>query len=108
MQDTYLNAIIYEENGLFVGHVLQMDLVVTGSSEKEVIEDLIDVCEAQLSYAAENDNFDHVFRSAPPEIWKMFRKVEVAAQFYPDEETKASRESLVTAPVSLSAVLAPA
>ena len=75
MPELHLDAVIYEEDGLIVTHILQLDLVGTGKNKRASINDLIAALEAQLSYTLENNNMDHFFKAAPSDIWEMFPKV---------------------------------
>ena len=70
----HIDVVVYREEGLYVAHALQLDLVVTAPTEKEAMDDLIDVCVAQISDAFENDNLKYLFRSAPLEAWQKWRK----------------------------------
>ncbi|MBI3127836.1 MAG: hypothetical protein HYZ11_09550 [Candidatus Tectomicrobia bacterium] len=103
MPELHIDAVVYEEDGLFVAHALQLDLVVTAPSEHEAIDDLLEVCQAQIVYAAENDNFENIFRPAPPEVWQRFFKTKAQAQKR-QRETKISRWDSITSGLSLSAV----
>ena len=69
-----LNSLGYfdDESQKYVAHCLELNLVATGKSHKEAMSDLIDIIEAHLRFADENDNWDNMFFPAPPEIWARF------------------------------------
>lgn len=64
-----LHVIISDEDDEWVAHCLEMDLVATNTTEKKVEDDIIDLIKAQFIYAMENDNFENLLKSAPPEEW---------------------------------------
>jgi len=103
MPKIHIDAVVYKEDGFFVAHALQLDLVVTGSTETEAVNDLIEVCQAQILYAAENDNFDNIFRPAPPEVWQRFFQAEAKAQEH-QRITNIPRWGSLMPGLSLSAV----
>lgn len=67
-----VNVLLKEEEGLYVAHCLELDLVTTGSSYADAQKDMVDCIIAQVHYAFENDNLDYLFHSAPPEVWAEF------------------------------------
>ena len=72
----HIDGVIYGEAGEFVAHALQLDLVVTAPTEEQAVDDLLDVCVAQIKYAFENDNFEYLFRPAPAKIWRKWQEAE--------------------------------
>jgi len=66
---TELNILIKEEDGLWVAHCLELDIVTTADSQTQVEADLIDLVKAQVAYAVENDNLDYLLKKAPREAW---------------------------------------
>ena len=67
-----LNILIYEEDGEWVAHCLQMDIVTTNDSEDSVKEDIIDLIKFHIICAIENDNVGYIFKMAPPEEWEKY------------------------------------
>jgi hypothetical protein len=102
--ELHLDAVIYEDNNLFVAHVLQLDLVGTGTNKTAAINDLIASLEAQFSYAFENDNMRCLGRPAPPEIWEMFAKTKAKATKRKIPAPKLNSKSKWTFPASLITV----
>ena len=66
------NILIKKEDEMFVAHCMELDIIATGQSIDKASGDLIDLIIAQLKYAFINDNLDHLYRPAPPEIWRQF------------------------------------
>jgi hypothetical protein len=69
-----LNVLIYHEEGEWVANCLQMDLVATGNTEREVENDIIDLIKCQVVYAFQNDNLGFIFKPAPAEEWAKLQK----------------------------------
>ncbi len=66
------NILIKEEDELFVAHCLELDIVATAKSLKEVGKDIIPLVCAQVDYAFINDNLENLYHPAPKEVWKQF------------------------------------
>jgi hypothetical protein len=66
------NILMKKEDEMFIAHCMELDIVATGSSVDETTQDMIDLIIAQLKYAFLNDNLDHLYRPAPPEVWREF------------------------------------
>lgn len=65
-----LNVLVYREENEWIAHCLQMDLVAASEDKVSVQDDIIDLIKAHVVYALENDNIDHIFKSAPAEEWE--------------------------------------
>ena len=72
MNSMVFNILMKKENEVFIAHCMELDIVATGQSIDEAANDLIDLIVAQLQYAFINDNLDHLYHPAPPEIWRQF------------------------------------
>lgn len=66
------NILIKKESEMVIAHCMELDIVVTGQSIESAANDLVDLIAAQLRYAFSNDNLDHLYRPAPPEVWREF------------------------------------
>jgi hypothetical protein len=66
------NILIKEEDGLCVAHCLELDIVATADSVEQATDDIFDLVVAQVHYAFTNNNLDHLYHPAPPEVWKEF------------------------------------
>lgn len=64
--------LVKEEDGLWVAHCLELDLVVAAPTEAQAQEDIMAVITEQVRYCIVNDNMDHLFRSAPKEVWEEY------------------------------------
>ena len=65
-----LNVLIYKEDDEWIAHCLQMDLVAGNKNRDLVQDDIVDLIKAHVIYAIENDNIEHIFKSAPAEEWE--------------------------------------
>lgn len=66
------NVLIKKEGNLFLAHCLELDLVATAKTFSRVKKEMRDIIETQVDYAFSNDNLDHLYRPAPPEMWREF------------------------------------
>ena len=66
------NVLIKKEANLFSAHCLELDLVATAKTFSQVKKEIRDIIETQVDYAFSNDNLDHLYRPAPPEVWREF------------------------------------
>lgn len=64
----HLDVLVYKED-IWIAHCLQLDLVTTADSDDKAIADMRDVIKAHIEFAAQNDNWEHLFKPAPPEVW---------------------------------------
>jgi hypothetical protein len=74
MEETGLNfnILLKKEEDLFVAHCLELDIVATGDTVQQAKNDVLDLIVAQVDYAFSNDNLDHLYHPAPPEVWREF------------------------------------
>jgi len=72
-----LDAVCYEDEGVFVAHCLQLDLVTTSSTVHQAFLDMQKVVKAQIRYALEHDNMENLFKPAPNHIWQMYAKAKL-------------------------------
>ena len=77
MQKLRLRAVIYPEDGLWVAHALEMDLIGTGATEAAALRELRSNVEAQLSFAKQEKS--NPFTPAPAEIQKLWEETNLAA-----------------------------
>ena len=57
------------EDGKWIAHCLELDIVTVAPTFEEARIDILELIEAQIRYAAENDNWDYLYRDAPKEVW---------------------------------------
>lgn len=67
-----LSVLLCKEDGNWLAHCLELDLVEAGATLEAARDALIDVIRAHVLYAFENDNLAHLFHSAPAEAWRSF------------------------------------
>ncbi|MGB5157136.1 type II toxin-antitoxin system HicB family antitoxin [Desulfobacterium sp. N47] len=67
-----VNILVKKENDLFVAHCLELDIVATGKTIAEAQNEIISLISAQIEYAFANNNLEHLYHPAPPEIWNEF------------------------------------
>ncbi len=77
MNSLRLRAVLYLEDGLWVAHALEMDLIGTGATESAALRELRGNVETQLSFAAHEEM--NPFRPAPPEIQALWEQTNLAA-----------------------------
>jgi hypothetical protein len=71
---TQLNYLIHHVDGDYVAHCLDMDLVGTGDTTDEAIEELNTAVRALVYFALKTDTFDilSLCNRAPKDYWGMF------------------------------------
>jgi hypothetical protein len=72
-----IRAVLYPEDGLWVAHALEMDLIGTGATETAAMRELRSNVEVQLSFAKQEKT--NPFRPAPEEIQKLWEETNLAA-----------------------------
>jgi hypothetical protein len=91
-----LSAIVYREEGVWIAHCLELDIVADGDSADDAIKSLISLCDLQISTAMEYGDLASVFRPAPPEVWTMFAEGE---EKFIDEKKRSRLTDRFRAPV---------
>ncbi|HEX9710691.1 MAG TPA: hypothetical protein VGB42_12100 [Candidatus Thermoplasmatota archaeon] len=54
---------------------MDLDLVETGVTPEAAMDALFAAVSTQLWYARSHDNFEHLFRPAPPDAWQKFGEI---------------------------------
>jgi predicted RNase H-like HicB family nuclease len=67
-----LSAIVYPEDGAWIAHCLELDIVAEGASSDEAVQSLVSLCDFQIKVAMEEGDLRSIFRPAPAETWQMF------------------------------------
>jgi predicted RNase H-like HicB family nuclease len=67
-----LDVLLYRDDGEWVAHCLQLDLVEAGATADEAEESLAGVIQHHIQWALEDDDMEHLFHPAPAEVWKKF------------------------------------
>ena len=69
-----VNILIKEEDGMFVAHCLELDIVAVAKTLDQAQREVVSLICAQVDYAFSNNNLDNLFHPAPPEVWAEFFK----------------------------------
>ena len=73
-KENVLRKLLYKEEGEYVAHCLEFDLVTTSTkSFEEASMELNELVESYVSYAHEYDNFENLYRLAPFKYWIMLQ-----------------------------------
>ena len=75
-----VNILVKKEQGVLVGHCLELDIVATANNMRQLKKDMAGLIIAQIDYAFTNNNLSHLFHSAPSEIWEEFYKCKKHAE----------------------------
>ena len=59
-----------QEDGSFVAHCAELDLVAEAGSEQEACAELLNVIDVQIRTCLENDNLENLYFPAPREVWQ--------------------------------------
>ena len=93
------NVIVKKEADQYLAHCLELDIVATAGTEKDVLANMVDLLAAQVDYAFSNDNLDNLFRPAPRGVWEEFytcsQHVEIKIELQPKLKTPLEKESFV-------------
>ena len=68
-------ATVLREGEEWIAHCLDLDIVSIGPTADAAMDQLAEAVGAQLWYAREHDNFEHLFRPAPDEAWKKLGEI---------------------------------
>jgi hypothetical protein len=77
--DFPLRVLIYKEDGEFVAHALEMDLLGYGTTQDKAIKALTEMIFCQLSFAHEKKDDRLLMFPAPKEIFERWEKAREAA-----------------------------
>ncbi|MBI3822651.1 MAG: hypothetical protein HY289_08225 [Planctomycetes bacterium] len=67
-----LRVVTYQEDGVWLAHCLELDIVAEGKTSRQAFKDVVDLCNLQVNTAVEENDLLSIFRPAPAEFWKMF------------------------------------
>ena len=65
-----LDILLVEEDGAWIGHCLQLDLVTSGTSQDEAYHKAIDVCAEHIRFAFAENRLEHLFVPQGPVLLK--------------------------------------
>lgn len=67
-----LRAVLYQEDGLWIAHCLELDVVGDGTTQREALDQLTANIKAQIEESFQLGAQNTLFSSAEPEILRMF------------------------------------
>lgn len=70
-----LHILESKEQGYYIAHCLELDLVSQGHSREEARDNLADLIFSYLHFAMENNMEQFVYHPAPKACWDRFKKV---------------------------------
>ncbi len=91
LYDFHLRVLLYEEDGEWVAHALEMDLLGYGKTENAAVKDLQGLVEAQLSFARQKNDDTLLAFPAPKEFfdrWEIAHTAALKKQVFPDRSAK--------------------
>jgi predicted RNase H-like HicB family nuclease len=65
-----LRAVLYQEEGEWVAHCLDLDIVATAPTRDQAAKQLVEAVTAQIDYARDHQNYAYLYRPAPLEVWQ--------------------------------------
>lgn len=77
--DIPARVLIYKEDGEFVAHALEMDLLGYGATQKEAMESLREMILCQISFAHEKQDADVLASPAPKTLFDRWEKARLEA-----------------------------
>src|SRR5437016_8801003 len=72
--DLQIKVLLSKDEGAFVAHALEMDLVSYGKTEKEALNELDNLIRNQISFAIAKGDDSLIFFNAPQEYFKEWDK----------------------------------
>lgn len=76
--DFQLRVLLYREDGEFVAHALEMDLLGYGKTEAEALRDLKGLIESQVTFARQMNDDTLLDFPAPKELFARWEKAHAA------------------------------
>ena len=70
----YLRALIYPEEGRYIAHCLEMDLIGIGPNPQKAFADLQDHIEMQVTFAHEQGDQGMLWHPAPKRLFDIFER----------------------------------
>ncbi|MBU4261221.1 MAG: hypothetical protein KKC76_04985 [Proteobacteria bacterium] len=92
-----VNILIKEEDGMYVAHCLELDVVAVSKTPDQAQREVISLICAQVDYAFSNNNLNNLYHPAPPEVWTEFFKCkeQIARKYKLQSGFKKSIESIL-------------
>ena len=74
--DVLLRVLVYEENGEWNAHALEMDVVGSGPTPEKAEAELRDAIFSQISFAAQMNDVDLIVHPAPKEYFTRWKEAQ--------------------------------
>ncbi len=71
-EELHLDVLIEKDNGYFVAHCLDLDIVAQGKTVEEAKKNLIELIHDQIEFAVDNNLEELLVHSAPEQYWNKF------------------------------------
>lgn len=78
MGNVKISVLGYMENGHWVAHGLEMDVIGVGDSWEDALSELSDNIRAQIFFAKDLGDASLAFRAAPPHLFEEFKQARQA------------------------------
>jgi len=70
--DLRVDFFVYKDDGLWVAHCIQLDIVAAEPDRKDAIQECAETCSEHLAFALTTGRLGSVFKMAPPEVVEQF------------------------------------
>ena len=95
--DFQIRVLLYREDGEFVAHALEMDLLGYGKTDAEALRELKGLIEAQITFARQKNDDTLLDFPAPKEFFARWEKAHAAAlkrQVFPDTSVQMTAKAI--------------
>jgi predicted RNase H-like HicB family nuclease len=89
--------LIYKEEGSYVAHCLELDIVGSGGTPEEALKEMRELVEEQISFHFEHGIENKLFRPAPAEYWNKWLK----SKPFPVRQDKPLHDSIESMKIAL-------
>ena len=66
------NVLIYQEDGWWIAHCLEMDLPAEGETPLDALKNLLDLVNVHVEAAMKDGDLGSIFSPAPSSLWGMY------------------------------------
>lgn len=72
----FLSCLEYKDEGYYIAHCLEFDIVAQGNTPEEARNNLADLIREQITFASEQDIEEKIlFKPAPQRYWELWHKL---------------------------------
>jgi hypothetical protein len=87
------NILIKKEDGLFIAHCLELDIVAVADSVDQARRECVALICAQIEYAFAHDNLANLYHPAPHDVWAEFYACKAQDELRYKLETRLDEEN---------------